>query len=128
MADEPSGAERAIAWHEIHTPDPASTSDFYAQVMGWEVETRPMGGEAYTMFAVDGKPFSGICRANEPEWEGAPAYWTVYFNCQDVDAAVGRAEELDGTIVIPPYDVPGVGRMALIEDPDGATFYLFQEE
>ncbi len=56
--------------------------------------------------------------------EGTPPHWNVYFNVEDVDASVAKVEELGGTTVVPAIDVPGVGRMAMVADPQGAMFWV----
>jgi hypothetical protein len=60
--------------------------------------------------------------------EGTPPHWNVYFNVEDVDAGATRLEELGGTTVAPAFDVPGVGRMAMVADPQGAMFWLMAAE
>jgi uncharacterized protein len=56
--------------------------------------------------------------------EGTPAHWNVYFNVEDVDASVAKAQELGGTSVVPAMDVPGVGRMSMVADPQGGMFWV----
>jgi uncharacterized protein len=56
--------------------------------------------------------------------EGVPPHWNIYFNVEDVDASVAKAEELGGKTVAPAFDVPGVGRMAMVSDPQGASFWV----
>jgi predicted enzyme related to lactoylglutathione lyase len=56
--------------------------------------------------------------------EGTPAHWNVYFNVEDVDASVTKAQELGGAAVVPAMDVPGVGRMSMVADPQGAMFWV----
>ena len=59
-----------------------------------------------------------------PEWGEIPAHWSLYVQVEDVDAAVARAQTLGGTVCVPAFDAPGVGRIARIDDPAGAGFYL----
>jgi len=79
-------------------------------------------GEAgtYTLLTnAEGRQIGG---AMNPATEDVPPHWNVYFNVEDVDATVARTQELGGTVVAPAFDVPGVGRMAVLADPQGAMF------
>lgn len=126
MANE-TGAAVAVAWHEVYTPNLAATKEFYTKLLGWTVQEMPMGDMGiYTMFAADGKPFAGTMETTSPEMQDVPPHWTVYFNTDDVDAAVAKAVEMGGKLHVGPMDVPAVGRMAMIEDPQGACFWVFK--
>ena len=78
-------------------------------------------GPPYTCLVVDGRQVGG---AMPPPMEGIPPYWGVYFAVDDVDATIERATGLGGTVVAPAFDVPGVGRMAVLADPQGGMFNL----
>ena len=111
-------------WHELLTPDVATATRFYADVLGVGWEEQPMeGGPPYTCLMVDGRAVGG---AMPLDMEGVPPYWAVYFNVEDADATVARATELGGSVVAPTFDVPGVGRMAVLADPQGGYFNLMQ--
>ena len=104
------------------TPDIAAATAFYADVLGMGSETLPMGEDTYTVLTnAEGRQIGG---AMNPPPEGVPPHWNVYFNVDDVDATVAKAEELGGQVVAPAFDVPGVGRMAVLADPQGAMFNL----
>lgn len=109
-------------WHELVTPDVPAATAFYADVLGVSWEDQPMGeGPPYTCLVVDGRQVGG---AMPPPMEGIPPYWGVYFAVEDVDAAIERATGLGATVVAPAFDVPGVGRMAVLADPQGGMFNL----
>jgi len=111
-------------WNEVITPDVAAATRFYSEVLGVTWEDQPMeGGPAYTCLVVDGRQVGG---AMAPPMEGISAHWNVYFNVDSVDDTIARATELGGTVVAPAFDVPGVGRMAVLADPQGAAFNLMQ--
>jgi len=78
-----------------------------------------MPGGEYTCLVVDGRQVGG---AMPPQGEGIPPHWNVYFNVEDVDASMATAQELGAQVVAPAFDVPGVGRMGFLADPQGATF------
>lgn len=121
------GTERANEpgtpiWNEVVTPDMAAATRFYSDVLGVGWEDQPMGdGPAYTCLVVDGRQVGG---AMPPPMDGVPAHWNVYFNVDSVDDTIARATELGGSVVAPAFDVPGVGRMAVLADPQGAMFNL----
>ncbi len=109
-------------WNEVVTPDVPAATRFYTEVLGvgWE-ESAMEGGPSYTTLLVDGRPVGG---AMAPPMEGVPAHWNVYFNVESVDDTLARAVELGGAVVAPAFDVPGVGRLAVLADPQGAMFNL----
>ena len=74
------------------------------------------GGGTYTCLVVDGRRVGGAMAPPQP---GIPPYWAVYFDVESVDDAVAWAEHLGGTVVVPTFDVPGVGRLAVLADPQG---------
>ena len=111
-------------WHELVSPDLPTATAFYAAVLGVEWEAMPMeNGDDYTCLMVGGRPVGG---AFPPQLDGIPPHWEVYLEVADADATAAAAVELGGTQLQPPWDVPGVGRLALLQDPQGAVFGLMQ--
>ena len=82
-----------------------------------------MEGGDYLCLVSGGRQVGG---AMVPPKEGIPPHWNVYFGTDDTDAGVARAVELGADVVAPAFDVPGVGRLAVLADPQGAMFNLFQ--
>jgi predicted enzyme related to lactoylglutathione lyase len=116
---------RNFVWHEIYAPDIQKTVEFYTQALNFGSTTMPMGDMGdYTMLTRDGKPIAGVVSSNMSE--GIPPHWATYLGVDDVDASVERSVELGATLVVPAMDVPTVGRMALIHDPQGAHIWLFK--
>jgi len=112
-------------WHELNSPDLPTATAFYAEVLGVAWESMPMEtGDDYTCLMVAGRPVGG---AFPPQMEGIPPHWEVYLNVEDTDATAARAVELGGRELQPPWDVPGVGRLAILQDPQGAVFGLLQD-
>ncbi|MBI5499500.1 MAG: VOC family protein [Deltaproteobacteria bacterium] len=114
-----------VGWNELVTPDPAKAGPFYAAVFGWKVAAAPMmGGMPYELFMRGEAMEAGLMRTPP----GAPADragWMVYFNVEDADAMTGRAQGLGATVIMAPFDVPDVGRISIVADPQGAVFGLF---
>ncbi len=114
-----------FTWNELLTDDTDGASAFYAEVFGYRIEVTEMPDGAYTSFWADGNleghAAAGMM-ARTPEMGEFPNYWGVYFAVDDCDASVATASEHGGTILQPPFDVPGIGRIAVMMDPQGAVF------
>ena len=104
-------------WHELSTPDPARAREFYAEVFGLEIGD-PLPGFDYTTIKVDGQDVGGIYLVPDAQ----PA-WRVYFAVADTDATTAIADSNGATVITQPNDTP-FGRMAVIQDPQGAVFAL----
>jgi len=110
-------------WNELVSPDLPTATRFYEQVLGVRWQTEAMeGGDYLTLLAGD----RVVGGAMPPMAEGMPPHWNVYFNVTSVDDTVAAAERLGGRVVAPAFDVAGVGRMAVLADPQGAIFNLMQ--
>lgn len=115
-----------FVWFELVVPEIDKGKAFYTEVMGWGSMEMPMGPDAtYLMLTKNDKPQCGVVNAR---MEGIPAHWTSYVSVDDVDAAAQRVIANGGKVIMPGIDVPQVGRMALVADPEGATFNLFKGE
>lgn len=111
----------SLCWNELHTPDVATASAFYSQLLGWQPTAMPDMGE-YRVFMLGE---NGIAGAMPPAVPGMPAAWLVYFAVDDAEAAVATAKQLGGTVLAEPTDIP-VGRMAMLADPQGAVFAIIR--
>ena len=110
-------------WNELNTWDVEQAKEFYAATLGWTYERFPMaeGGE-YTVCMADGEPAAGIFEMrNELGMEGLPNHWFAYIAVDDVDALVQGVAAAGGTIRHEPFDVPGVGRISIVQDKVGAV-------
>jgi uncharacterized protein len=110
-----------VVWNELITDNPAAVT-FYEQVLGVTTTTTEMGENKYTMFQVAGKEVGGT---TPPMMEGVPNHWHVYFAVTDADATAAKITELGGSVMVAPFDTP-IGKMAVVTDPQGAVFSLFQ--
>lgn len=124
------GTERANEpgtpiWNELVTPDVATATGFYAEILGvtWEETPLPEDSmlESYQTMLVEGRAVAG---ATPPPMAGLPPHWNVYFHVSDVEQSVARAESLGGSAMAPAVDVPDVGRLAMLADPSGGIFWL----
>jgi uncharacterized protein len=117
----------AICWVELATRDIARAEAFYTGLFGWSMsdhQASPPGN--YRIFGnADGAMLGGLLRMTE-EWGPMPSHWSIYIQVEDVDATVEKAQSLGGKLCFPAFDAPGVGRLARIDDPAGAGFYVIK--
>lgn len=116
-----------FVWYELITTDPAAAGAFYSALAGWRLSDAGMPGMDYTI-ASTGGPGTGVAglmpRPPELADRGIPPHWMGYVAVADVDATVAEAEAMGGRLIDPPMDIPEVGRMAVIADPQGAAIAL----
>ena len=111
-----------IYWNELMTHDVEKAKAFYGALVGWTFSEMPMSGGTYWLFMPDGadRPAGGMMEVQPgPDWP--TDLWFAYLAVSDVDAAVARVEGAGGTVLRPPWDIPGVGRIAIVRDPTGAV-------
>ena len=110
-------------WNELNTWNVEDAREFYAGTLGWTFERFPMAdGGDYTVCMADGEPVAGIFEMREDlGMAGLPNHWFAYIAVDDIDARVGRVAAAGGAIRREPFDVPGVGRISIIEDKVGAV-------
>lgn len=115
------GEPGAVGWNELATRDVDAARAFYTGLFGWSAEVSQMEGITYTTFKQGEVPQGGMMGMTA-EWGEIPPHWSVYFSVEDCDATVAKATSLGATVMVPPTDVPGVGRFAIVRDPQGAVF------
>ncbi len=113
----------AMCWNELATNNDEVARRFYSQLFGWGVETQPMPQGPYTIFTNGGQRVAGMLKMTA-EWGNMPPNWMTYFNVADCDASAAKAKSLGGKLAVPPTDIPGVGRYAAVQDPQGAVFSI----
>ncbi|MBL8590071.1 MAG: VOC family protein [Methylobacteriaceae bacterium] len=110
-----------FVWNELMTTDVAKAKSFYAATVGWTFEDMPMAdGAAYVVCKQGDKAVGGIMDVTTMQ-PGAPPMWFAYLDVDDVDARVARVAAAGGKVIRPPFDIPGIGRIAIIEDATGAA-------
>lgn len=125
-ADEPlpEAADGSFSWNELTSKAPSASVAFYSAVAGFTSESMEMPGMGtYVVLNAGGQPRAGIMESPMPE---APHAWTPYVQVANADKTTERAKKLGATIVVPPTDVPNVGRFAIIVDPQGAALGILQ--
>lgn len=108
-------------WNELNTRDPKGACEFYGKALSWTFDAMSMPGATYYVAKMDGKPVAGIFEMKGAQFDGIPSHWFAYIAVDDVDARVAAAIRLGATIMRGPWDVPGIGRIAVVKDPTGAV-------
>jgi predicted enzyme related to lactoylglutathione lyase len=117
----------SFIWYELMTPDPAGAKAFYDAVVGWDIEPEPSGEMDYRMIRSGDGNAGGVMRLTEEmASHGARPIWLGYINVDDVDRSVTAIEQSGGKALMPAFDIPDIGRIGLVTDPDGAPFYLMK--
>jgi uncharacterized protein len=114
-----------FCWVELATNDGGAAKNFYKSLFRWGSDDRPIEGGNYTMLQKNGKQ-AGALYEMGPEQKGVPPHWNSYVCVASADEAAAQAKKLGGAVVLEPFDVMDHGRMAIIQDPTGATFSLWQ--
>lgn len=115
-------------WFELSTSDQNAAKTFYSNLFGWEIADNPMGPDmVYTIFKLGGQDAAACCTL-QPEQKamGVPPNWAVYIAVENADATVAKITNAGGKVVMAPFDVMDLGRMAVVSDPAGAVFCLWQ--
>jgi len=117
----------SFCWNELMTTDTTKAGDFYSNVFGWTKNVMNFGPMEYTMFLNGDRPNGGMFKMT-PDMGPIPPNWLVYFAVDDCDAKVQKATELGANVMKPADDIPGIGRFAILLDPQGAAFAIIKLE
>lgn len=116
-------APGTFCWSELVTTDPEGAGSFYTGLVGWNLKTEEAGaGTGYTEFLQGDRPVGGMMKMEGDQWRHVPPHWMNYVSVEDTDAVTSKAKELGGNVIVPPTDIPNVGRFATLQDPTGAAF------
>ena len=127
MAEFTSHTPGTFSWPELSTTDQNAAVAFYRGLFGWELNDQPMGpGETYSMFQMRDKPVAAAYNLPQERQRDAPPHWNAYVTVASVDEAAKKAESLNAKVLAPPFDVMDAGRMAVLQDPTGAVFQVWQ--
>ncbi|HLA09706.1 MAG TPA: VOC family protein [Pyrinomonadaceae bacterium] len=128
MQETADYAPGTFCWVELGTTDSNAAKQFYTSLFGWTFTDSPIGPDmVYTMLQLDGKDVGALYKmGSEMTEQGIPPNWLSYVSVASADETAQKAKELGGTVIKEPFDVFTVGRMAVIQDPTGAVFALWQ--
>jgi predicted enzyme related to lactoylglutathione lyase len=118
----------AFCWFELATTNQDSAKDFYRALFGWDIQDDDMGPMGvYTRFQIGGKDVAAASTLQKDQLaHGVPPNWLIYIMVTDADASAAKVTAAGGTVVAGPFDVDTHGRMAIISDPAGAMFAIWQ--
>ncbi|WP_197028155.1 VOC family protein [Bosea sp. 117] len=114
-------AHGSFVWNELNSWDVEAAKAFYARVFGWTFEPMEIPMGTYWIASMGEETVGGIFPLSSPEFDGLPAHWLAYVEVDDVDARVALVEEAGGIVLRRPFDVPEVGRIAIVKDAEGAV-------
>lgn len=130
MPQTDSHANGSFSWIELGTSDQNAAKHFYTTLLSWKFEDSPMGpNDFYTMFQLQGRNVGAAYTLRPEETSmGVPPHWNLYITVASAGDAAKKAAELGGTVLAGPFDVSTYGRMAVIQDPTGAAFCLWESK
>jgi predicted enzyme related to lactoylglutathione lyase len=128
MGERTAYAPGTFSWADLTTTDQDAAKAFYSGLFGWEAEDVPVGeGMTYTMMRLGGRDAAAI--SSQPQMlrdAGAPPTWNSYVTVASADEAAARAAQLGATVVSAAFDVMDAGRMAVLQDPQGAFLMVWE--
>ncbi len=127
MPDVTSFSPGNFCWCELVTSDQNAAKSFYTQLFGWTADDQEIGPDQfYTMLQLHGKNVGALYGMSAEQMQRLHSRWNLYVSVMSADESAKKAESLGAKIVMQPFDVMDVGRMATIQDPAGATIMLWQ--
>lgn len=125
LKNHPPGS---FCWVELSASDQNAAKKFYSSLFGWSPNDNPMGpDEVYTIFQLNGDDVAaGYTTTRQEREQHVPPHWNLYIAVANVDDSAAKATKVGGTVLAPPFDVMDAGRMAVVMDPTGAPFCLWQ--
>jgi predicted enzyme related to lactoylglutathione lyase len=116
-----------LIWYELMTPDPEGSKAFYDAVVGWNIGEGVAEYNGYRMIGAEGGTAGGVLPlTDEMRQHGARPTWLGYIHVPDVDQTVSSIDQAGGKALMAATDIPNVGRIALVADPQGAPFYVMK--
>lgn len=107
-------------WNELMTRNAEQAKSFYGGAVGWSFEAMPMAEGTYWVAKMGDTPVGGVFTMSGKDFEGVPEHWMSYLAVDNVDARLEKATAAGAKIMRPPFEVPGVGRIAIVQEPGGA--------
>lgn len=119
--EQPAWSHGSFHWNELRTRDAERAKRFYRDTIGWSFEAMSTpDGRTYWVAMSGGKPVAGMFPLDSPEFDGVPESWMSFLAVDDVDKRVAKAVKAGAKLVMPIFDVPNVGRIAMLMEPSGA--------
>ncbi len=115
-----------LCWADLSTPDPQRAGKFYSDLFGWQIMGDDEDPEHNYLHIKNGEHFIGGIPPVKHRQPNTPPHWLAYFNASNCDAVAGKAKTLGAKLYLPPMTMENVGRFAVLADPQGAVFAIFQ--
>lgn len=127
MSQDPSPPPfGTFCWDEVYSHDLEATSKYMKAVFGWDHDVMPLEQGPYHIYKLGDRMVGGSMNMPQPMRDmGVPPHWVSYIHVEDVDAKTAEAQKLGAEVVMPPMDIPNIGRFSFIKDPQGAVVALF---
>lgn len=117
----PAWTHGTFHWNELRTRDARAAMKFYTATIGWTFQrSATPDGMDYWLAIQNGRPVAGFFHLVSPQFDPVPESWMSYLAVDDVDSRVKKAEKAGAKLVMPIFDVPDVGRIAMLMEPGGA--------
>lgn len=107
-------------WNELNTHNADAAKKFYSATLGWAFDAMPMPNGTYWVAKMGDTPVGGMFAMSGPEFQNIPEHWMSYIAVDNVDARVTKLKSSGGNVMREPFDVPNVGRIAIVKDSNGA--------
>jgi predicted enzyme related to lactoylglutathione lyase len=107
-------------WNELNTRDVENAKRFYADAIGWQFDAMPIPDGTYWIAKTDGQAVGGLFEMRGAHFDGVPDHWLPYLSVDDIDARLDKAVAAGAKVARPAFDVEGVGRIAIVQEPGGA--------
>lgn len=125
MSTAPTGR---FCWMDLAATDAARAVKFYTELFGWSARSQAANGGSFVQISHGGRNIGSLYQIQQSMLKsGAVSHWTPYVRVDDAEAASRRAATLGGAVAVEPFTVNGIARIALIVDPVGGAFGLWEE-
>lgn len=115
-----------ICWRELRTKNLPAAIEFYSKLFGWELPQTKVTPMDYKEIVINGTAHGGMMSMEGEDWGELPSHWATYVAVDNADETLAKITANGGSIHVPAFDAPGVGRMAIVADPSGAAFAIIQ--
>jgi predicted enzyme related to lactoylglutathione lyase len=126
MAEFTVPAPGTICWRELATKDLDKATDFYKGMFGWTIEQSKLSPMPYREIHMDGQARGGMMQIDENWPPNVPSHWQSYIAVESADETAEKIKAEGGAVLHGPFDAPNVGRLAMCQDPAGASFAIIQ--
>ena len=127
MTTMPAAEVSRFCWMDLAASDAPAASAFYTALLGWRAGVHTANGGQLIRFSADGRPVASLYQLSRRHLgDGVPSHWTPYVAVADVAQSASRAEALGARVIVAAFELPGIARISLLQDPVGAVIGLWQ--